>query len=119
MTRKKLTLMAAMTAAALGASPMVMANPTVPATDMQAAKAIQRTDVSIQSAITKAEKVVDGTAIGARFAENAAQLAYMVDVVNNKGDVMVVKVTGDNGKVTGVWPKSEYAANAETYREPN
>lgn len=118
MTRMKLTLMTAITAAALGASPLVTANPSVPATDMQAAKAIQRADISMQDAITYAEKSVGGKAIGARFAENADKLAYMVDVVDANGKIMVVRVTADTGRVTGSWSKAEFQGDAMSYREP-
>ena len=117
MTRKKLTLMTAITAATLCAGPMAMANPLVPATDMQAAQAIQRANISMQYAITKAENHTTGKAIGVRFAEHADKLAYMVDLVEKDGTVKVVRVTAGTGEVTGVWPKAEYQGDAMSYRE--
>ena len=118
MTHKKLTLLTAITAATLAASPLAIANPSVPATDMKAAQAIQQANISMQYAITQAERHTAGKAIGARFAEHAQTLAYMIDLVDAKGDVKVVRVTAGTGEVTGVWPKAEYQGDTMSYREP-
>ena len=118
MTRMKLTLMTAITAAALGASPLVVANPAVPMTDKQAAKAIQRADISLHQAIMNAEQWVAGQAIAARFAENADELVYMVEVIDKKGRVQMVRVTADEGRVTGSWPKATYQGDSMSYQEP-
>jgi uncharacterized membrane protein YkoI len=118
MTNRKLTLTTAITAAMLAASPLAIANPSVPATDMKAAQAIKQANISMQYAITQAERYTAGKAIGARFAEHAQTLAYMIDLVDPQGDVKVVRVTAGTGEVTGVWPKAEYPGDTTRHREP-
>lgn len=114
MTRKKLTLMTAITAAALGASPIAYAGVTVPATDDQAAQVAARADVSMQKAISSAEEYVSGYSVGAQLAENADSLSYMIEVVNEYGAVQLVQVDADSGNVKGVWPKAEYGPGPMT-----
>ncbi|MGD2139008.1 MAG: PepSY domain-containing protein [Burkholderiales bacterium] len=118
MTYIKRSLITAIATAMLVASPLATANPKVPMTDQQAAQAIKQADVSLEKAIRNAEKQVDGQAIAARLAMNAAKPAYMVEVVDKYGNVQVVRVTADNGRVTGTWPKAEYQGDSMTYREP-
>lgn len=114
MTRRKLTLMTVITAAALGASPIAHAGVTVPATDDQAAQAAARADVSMQKAIASAEEHVSGYSVGAKLAENADSLSYMIEVVNEYGSLQLVQVDADSGNVEGVWPKAEYGPGPMT-----
>jgi hypothetical protein len=114
----KRSLIAAIATTMLAASPLALANPKVPMTDQQAAQAISQTQVSLEKAISNAEKQVSGQAIAARLAMNADKAAYMVEVVDSNGHVQVVRVTADNGRVTGTWPKAEYQGDSMTYREP-
>lgn len=118
MTDIKRSLIAAIATTMLVSSPLAMANPEVPMTDQQAVKAVRQADISLAKAIQNAEKQVSGKAISARLAMNAAKPAYMVDVVDQNGKVKVVRVTADEGRVTGTWPKAEYQGDSMTYREP-
>ncbi len=118
MTRMKTMLMTAIGVTAIGASALAIANPPMPSTDLEAAKAIQKAQVPLHEAVKHAEKRVSGKAINARFAESADQPAYIIDVVDMNGKIQVVRVTADAGKVTGVWPKPAHQGSAAQYQEP-
>jgi len=117
MTYIRGSLIAAIATVMLAASPLATANPLVPMTDMQASRAIKKANVSLAEAVSYAESSVKGKAIGARFADNADRLVYIVEVVDTNGKVQLVRVTADNGVVTGSWPKAKFQGDSETYPE--
>ena len=111
----KRMLLTTLTAVVLSASPRAIANPIVPMTDMDAAKAVKQANVSLDQAVNFAERSVTGQAIAARFAESADRPVYMIDVVDSQGRVQTVRVTADSGTVTGSWPKAEFQGDSSTY----